>query len=886
GVALGDVLGHVQFQNVSFRYPGRPDMPVLDQFDLDVAPGRTTAVVGPSGSGKSTLVSLLERFYEPSAGRVCLDGQPLQSLDLQWLRRQIALVGQEAMLFDATVFENISHGLVGSRYENEPEEVRREMVRRAAEIAHAHPFVSLLPDQYDTRVGERGAMLSGGQKQRISIARAIVSDPKILLLDEATSALDPVAEQSVQAALRTAMRGRTNLVIAHRLSTVREADCIAVMGKGRVVEHGTYESLVEKRGHFFRLLEAQSLAVEDVGNVQEGNALHHVPTGTGSLDEKATTSCPGNAKTVAEVEPPSGALISALRTKDRPTLLAGLLLSILLGCTSTAQSVILSACIAAFSNNVYDHAQLRHDVNFWAGMMLMLAFVGIAIQSGQGIAMAFCSERLVRRARTAVFQHLLRQDMSFFDTAAHSAGSLSVLLSSRTADLEGLSGSMMGMLLVGASTLISGFVVAVAIGWKLGLVCSATMPLLLAAGHLRMSFLQANERRSAESYAAATTYASEAASCIRVVASFTLEKTVLRRFRNTLISQARANAVSTAKSSVFFATSQAMVYCSFALCFWYGGRLMARGEYTMLQFFICYSTVIFGAQSAGSTLSVAADRAKATSAAQALESVMKSRPLIDVGSGEPLDSVRGSIELRNVHFSYLARQDQPALTDVSLSIQPGQFAALVGPSGSGKSTALALLERFYDPMSGAVLLDGRNIRDLDVSSLRSRMALVSQDTALFSGTVRDNILLGVADGTVSDEGLRQACKAAALEEVVASLPEGLDTSVGSKGAALSGGQRQRIAIARALVRDPRILLLDEATSALDSASERVVQEALARAANGRTTVAVAHRLSTIRNADVIFVLDRGAVAEVGKHNELLAKQGLYASMVTAQSLGM
>lgn len=359
-MALGDVLGHVQFQNVSFRYPGRPDMPVLDQFDPDVAPGRTTAVVGPSGSGKSTLVSLLERFYEPSAGRVCLDGQPLQSLDLQWLRRQIALVGQEAMLFDATVFENISHGLVGSRYEIEPEEVRREMVRRAAEIAHAHPFVSLLPDLYDTRVGERGAMLSGtwsspgylanadewfsgGQKQRISIARAIVSDPKILLLDEATSALDPVAEQSVQAALRTAMRGRTNLVIAHRLSTIREADCIAVMGKGRVVEQGTYESLVEKRGHFFRLLEAQSLAVEDVGNVQEGNALHHVPTGTGSLDEKAATSCPGNAKTVAEVEPPSGALISALRTKDRPTLLAGLLLSILLGCTSTAQSVILSA---------------------------------------------------------------------------------------------------------------------------------------------------------------------------------------------------------------------------------------------------------------------------------------------------------------------------------------------------------------------------------------------------------------------------------------------------------------------------------------------------------------------------------------------------------------
>lgn len=372
-------------------------------------------------------------------------------------------------------------------------------------------------------------------------------------------------------------------------------------------------------------------------------------------------------------------------------------------------------------------------------MMLMLAFVGIIIQSGQGIAMAFCSERLVRRARNAVFQHLLRQDMSFFDVAEHSAGSLSVLLSSRTADLEGLSGTMMGMLLVGASTILSGFIVAVAIGWKLGLVCSATIPLLLAAGHLRMSFLQANERRSAESYGAATTYASEAASCIRVVASFTLENTVLTRFRNTLVSQARANAISTAKSSIFFAASQATVYCSFALCFWYGGHLMARGEYTMLQFFICYSTVIFGAQSAGSTLSVAADRAKADGAAQALETLMQSVPRIDVGTGTPLQTVHGAIELRNVDFTYQARPDAPALTDVSLRIAPGQFAALVGPSGSGKSTVLALLERFYDPTRGAVLLDGADARDVDVAALRGAVALVGQDTALFSEIGRAHV---------------------------------------------------------------------------------------------------------------------------------------------------
>ncbi|KAF9769376.1 multidrug-resistance transporter mdr2 [Fusarium sp. DS 682] len=277
---------------------------------------------------------------------------------------------------------------------------------------------------------------------------------------------------------------------------------------------------------------------------------------------------------------------------------------------------------------------------------------------------------------------------------------------------------------------------------------------------------------------------------------------------------------------------------------------------------------------------------KAHHAAGELKKLFDRQPVVDTwsDSGERLRQVEGNLEFRDVHFRYPTRPEQPVLRGLNLTVRPGQYIALVGASGCGKSTTIALLERFYDPLSGGVFIDGHEISTLNINDYRSHIALVSQEPTLYQGTIKENILLGTSREDVSEKDMEHATREANIYDFIVSLPDGFNTVVGSKGALLSGGQKQRIAIARALIRDPKILLLDEATSALDSESEHVVQAALDKAAKGRTTIAVAHRLSTIQKADIIYVFDQGRVVEQGTHTELMKKNGRYAELVNLQSL--
>jgi len=926
GTKLENVQGTIRLENIKHIYPSRPEVVVMEDVTLDIPAGKVTALVGASGSGKSTIVGLVERFYSPIEGTVYLDGVDISTLNLNWLRQQIALVSQEPTLFSTTIYNNIRHGLIGTKWEKESEEKQKELIYEAAKKANAHNFVSELPERYETNVGERGFLLSGGQKQRIAIARAIVSDPKILLLDEATSALDTKSEGVVQAALEVASEGRTTITIAHRLSTIKDAHNIVVMAQGRIVEQGTHDQLLEKRGAYFNLVTAQAIAAVNEMTTEEEEAMNkeeeellvrkasarkerHPDSGraSGAYAEdpdddiatrlaRSTTQKSASSMALAgrKTETPKKyslgtliRLIASFNKQEWKIMVLGLIFSILSGLGNPTQAVFFAKLISVMSVPIGPETipNIQSETSFWCLMYLMLAIVQFISFTGNGILFGKCSERLIHRVRDKSFRSMMRQDVEFFDRDENSAGALTSFLSTETTHVAGLSGSTLGTLLMVSSTLVSACALALALGWKLALVCIATMPVVISCGFLRFWMLAHYQRRSKRAYAGSASFASEAITAIRTVASLTREDDVLQQYRDSLAAQQRESLKSVLKSSTLYAASQSLMFLAFALGFWYGGTLIAKFEYNMFQFFVVFSAVIFGAQSAGSVFSFAPDMGKAAEAARALKTLFDRKPTIDTWSsdGDRVDSVDGTIEFRDVHFRYPTRPEQPVLRGLNLTISPGQYVALVGASGCGKSTTIALLERFYDPLAGGIFIDSKEISSLNINEYRSFIALVSQEPTLYQGTIRENILLG-APHDVTDEQISFACQEANIFEFILSLPDGFNTVVGSKGALLSGGQKQRIAIARALIRDPKILLLDEATSALDSESEHVVQAALDKAAKGRTTIAVAHRLSTIQNADIIYVFDQGRIVEQGTHSELMRKNGRYAELVNLQSL--
>ncbi|KAJ4002646.1 hypothetical protein NW752_002532 [Fusarium irregulare] len=909
------------FDGVIFEYPSRPGVRVLDNLSFCIRSGQNTALVGPSGSGKSTIVGLLERWYslkehhilpkvvqatpqqktdeaEEAAdapvlsGAVKIAGHNIEDLDLKWWRSQIGLVQQEPFLFNDTIFNNVAHGLIGSEWQDEPEATKRALVIEACREAYADEFIDRLPDAYDTRVGDGGAKLSGGQKQRLAIARSIIKKPRIIILDEATSAIDAKSEKIVQSALDRVTQGRTTITIAHRLSTIKKADNIIVLQNGRAVEQGVHADLIAKSGVYSALVKAQSLQVADQpeGSTFMPDAEDSAQTSDREIT-KVATSVSGLEGTEHSEKPRGlfrsfGRLLYEQRARW-PSYLGILMSSIAVAAATPIQAWLFAKAIGVF---LFQGDELKSESEFWGLMWLALA---------GGVALSyFCEGWIGLRTQyyiSAVYKSqylgdMLYQKMLFFDQEENSHGTLSSRVSGDAKSLEELLGVNLALMISAMFNVIGCATISLVFGWKLGLICmSVALPVMLAAGCWKFKHEVHFDKMNSAVFMESSQFATEAIQAIRTVSSLTMEDSINSRYRELLNGHVKAANRKAQWTSAVFGFADSVGLGVQALLFWYGGTLLVSGEYSMEAFFVCFMAVIQGSEAGSMGLAMAPSAVQVTTSANRILDVQRSVDpdhLEVIKKGNVIADSDGGvkIQLRDVSFKYPTR-DVPVFDHLNLTIEKGQYAAFVGASGCGKTTIISLLERFYDVQrgDGVILCNGQDIKDTDVFKYRENLSLVSQESAMFEGSIRDNILFGISSpDSVTDERIHQVCRDAFIHEFIVSLPEGYNTIV--KGVSMSGGQKQRIAIARALIRDPKLLLLDEATSALDSESEKTVAAAIDQARSGRTVISVAHRLSTIQNADVIFVFDEGKVIEKGTHTELIKNHGIYWEMCQSQAL--
>ena len=867
------IKGQISFKNVKFKYSSDENGKlILDNVNLLFEAGKKIALVGESGCGKSTIVNLIERLYEIHDGNIFIDNLDIKKYNIEYLRSLIGYVEQEPVLFNKTIKENIIFGR--EKYFENTEKLD-ELIKEACDESFSSEFINNLPEKLNYVVGVKGNKLSGGQKQRIAIARAILNKPKILILDEATSSLDYKSEKEVQKALDNICKKKvTTLIISHRLSTVINADLIYFIKEGKVVEKGTHQELLAKNGYYFELIKTQLIKEENIKNnykeiKEEGSDINILDIEkNNSYDNHKNIFIPQN-----EIKFEITRIFKEIKDKK-----INIIIAFIGGALVGGINPIIGAMLGQVINglNSQDNKIRKEKMLKYGLIFLFSSFAqgcGNILMNWQFMILGAYLTKIYRKK---IFEKYLRFHLSFFDLEINSPGALLTRLSIDTTQLNSLILTIFGGSIISISVFIVGFILGCIYEYRLTLVLFCFIPFIILSMIFRRKLNRNNSPKGIRAKIEAGGFLSECVTSTKTIFSYNFQRKAIEIYMEVLSYLKKKFLFDSLIGGFFIGLGQFCIFAAQSTVLYAAKKFILKRQINSEDVDLVLSIIITMAAGIGQGMGNIGDFKKAKIAFKSLYSILDSESKIsafkiDNAEKKSPENIKGKIEFRHVYFSYPTNPKKIILNDINFIIEPEQHIAFVGYSGSGKSTILQLLQRFYDieEGKGEILIDDINIKEYNLYELRKKIGWVNQEPVLFKRNMIENIRYGKLDA--DDDEYEKSAKDANIMNIL-NINEKIDDNP------ISGGEKQRLAIARVFLKNPVILLMDEATSSLDKNNELEIQKSLNKLANKKTSLTVAHRLNTIENSDIIFVVENGEIVEKGKHQDLMELKKVYYNL--------